>query len=144
MTQKPAVVHNTPVPQSRTQRIDPRDTLTDTPELRFLRDEIEALLGSPTVRRSLHVPTIKYAEDQEAVAPEQLGKEWLARATESAPSPSESESLFDGELAALDSEEIGEPEALSGELDEGDIYERDTEPSIDAQWVREAVRVAGK
>ena len=75
MTQKPGVVHETPVPQSRTQRTDKRDTLTDTPELRFLRDEIEALLGSPTVRRSLHVPTIRYAEDHDSVAPEALGKE---------------------------------------------------------------------
>lgn len=143
MTQKPAVVHNTPVPQSGTQRTEQRDTLTDTPELRFLRDEIEALLGSPTVRRSLHVPTIKYAEDHEAIAPEELGKEWLERATESGVSPRESESLLEGELAAIDSDDIAEPEAPP-ELEEDDIYERDTEPSIDAQLVREAVRVAGK
>jgi hypothetical protein len=145
VTQKPAVVHKTPVPESRTQRTDQRDTLTDTPELRFLRDEIEALLGSPTVRRSLHVPTIRYAEDHEAIAPERLGKEWLERATESESSPSESESLPEGELAALDSDEIAEPEPATAELEEDDdIYERDTEPSIDVQLLREAVRVAGK
>jgi len=144
VTQKPAVVHKTPVPQSRTQRTDQRDTLTDTPELRFLRDEIEALLGSPTVRRSLHVPTIRYAEDRDAVAPERLGKEWLERATESTPSTAKSENLPEGELATLDSDEIAEPEAAPAELEDDDIYERDTEPSIDVQLVREAVRVAGK
>ena len=142
MTQKPAVVHKTPVPQSRTQRTDQRDTLTDTPELRFLRDEIEALLGSPTVRRSLHVPTIRYAADHESLAPEQLGKESLQRATESEPSSSESDSPPEGELAALDSDEIAE--SAPAELEEDDIYERDTEPSIDVQLLREAVRAAGK
>ena len=124
MSQKPAPkVHITPVPESRTRRSEERDTLNDTPELRFLRDEIEALLGSASVQRATHAPAISYGDDHEAIAPEDLGKEWLERATEAEPSPGASQA----EPALDDS-----------------MFERDTEPSVDAKLLREALRAAGK
>lgn len=101
-------VHITPVPESRTQRSEERDTLNDTPELRFLRDEIEALLGSASVQRAIHAPAINYGDDHE---------------TEAEPSPSAAQA----EPALDDS-----------------MFERDTEPSVDAKLLREALRAAGK
>ena len=61
---KPAVHHQTPVPQSRTVKRDPAEPkpIDDTPELQFLRDEIEALLGSPTVLRAGRAPSVPNAE----------------------------------------------------------------------------------
>lgn len=95
MTHQPAAsAHHTPIPESRTQSTDERDTLNDTPELRFLRDEVEALLGSAAVRRALPV----------------------AINGESPPAPPFDES----------------------------ILERDTEPSVDVQLLRDAARAAGK
>jgi hypothetical protein len=70
VTNNLAPKHNTPVPESHTQRSEERDTLNDTPELRFLRDEIEALLGAASVQRSTPAPRIGYADDHEAVASE--------------------------------------------------------------------------
>jgi hypothetical protein len=103
VTHKPAAAHETPLPPSHTAMRDQveRDTLNDTPELRFLRDEIEALLGSATVRRALRAPSVSYADDHVTVTPEELAKD-----------------------AAFD--------------------ERDTEPNVDVQLLREAVRAAGK
>ena len=96
MTYKPAAAHHTPPLPSQTVKRDPpeRDTLNDTPEARFLRDEIEALLGSPTVRRAMRHPSVSYADQ-------------------------------------------AEEDAVS-------FDERDTEPSIDVQPLREAMRAAGK
>ena len=96
MTHQPAVsVHETPIPESRTQSSEERDTLNDTPELRFLRDEVEALLGSASARRAVQVASIN-----------------------------------------------AEP-PLSSSFDDS-MFERDTEPSVDVQLLREAVRAAGK
>lgn len=139
MTHQPAAKHFTPVPESRTQRSAERDTLNDTPELRFLRDEIEALLGSATVRRAQHAPSISYADDHGAIAAEDLGKEWLERATESEPSPSES-----GSLETLPVAEIADGDEADTVEFERSIYERDTEPSIELQLEREAARAASK
>ena len=148
MAHKPAKVHDTPVPESTIQRSDERDTLNDTPELRFLRDEIEALLGSATVQRAMHAPHINYADDHEAIAPEDLGKEWLERATESEPSAHASELSPEGtiDVDAIDVEVLEESPDSARDTAEFDnsIYERDTEPSVDVQLLREAVRVAGK
>jgi hypothetical protein len=101
-------VHITPVPESRTQRSEERDTLNDTPELRFLRDEIEALLGSASVQRAVHTPAINYGADHETEA-------------EASPSAARAEPELDGAM-----------------------FERDTEPSVDAKLLREALRAAGK
>jgi hypothetical protein len=96
VTHHPAASANdTPIPESRTQSTEERDTLNDTPELRFLRDEIEALLGSATARRAMHAPS------------------------------------------------INEKPALTPTSDDS-LFERDTEPSVDVQLLREAVRAAGK
>jgi hypothetical protein len=113
---KPAAHHDTPVPQSRTVERDPAEPkpIDDTPELQFLRDEIEALLSSPTVLRGAPAPSVPNADDHAAIAPEDLAKELLERATESGPSPSEAEPGSDGE--------------------------RITQPSIDVQLLREAAR----
>jgi hypothetical protein len=110
VTQKTTALHDTPVPESQTQSLAERDTLNDTPELRFLRDEIEALLGSASVRRAVREPAINYAEQ---ATPED---------------------------AALQSDEI--TEEISAELDRS-VYDRDTEPSVDVQLLREAARAAG-
>ena len=113
---KPAAHQPTPVPQSRTVERDPAQPkpIDDTPELQFLRDEIEALLSSPTVLRAAPAPSVPNADDQAAIAPEGLAKEWLERATESGPSPNEAEPGPDGE--------------------------RTTQPSMDVQLLREAAR----
>ncbi len=87
-----ATRHDVPEPESHTQPIAERDTLNDTPELRFLRDEIEALLGAASVRGATHDPRIAYL----------------------------------------------------AESDDDSIHERDTEPNIDAQLVREIARTVGK
>ncbi len=108
MTRKPAAPHDTPVPESQTQSLAERDTLNDTPELRFLRDEIEALLGSATVRRAVHEPAIKYAEQ---------------------PTP-EDAALQSDEIADEITDEITAEVASSG-------YDRDTEPSVDVKLSRE-------
>lgn len=61
MTHQPTgSAHDTPGPESRTQSTEERDTLNDTPELRFLRDEIEALLGPSSVRRPVRDVTVDY------------------------------------------------------------------------------------
>ena len=60
MAHQPVTVPDTPVPESATQRSDERDTLNDTPELRFLRDEIEALLGAAAVVHANREPAIHY------------------------------------------------------------------------------------
>ena len=96
MTHQPAAsAHDTPIPESRTQSTEERDTLNDTPELRFLRDEIEALLGSASARRTVEA------------------------------------AIINGEAP------------LSSSFDDS-MFERDTEPSVDVQLLREAVRAAGK
>jgi hypothetical protein len=119
VTQKPAALHDTPVPESQTQRSAERDTLNDTPELRFLRDEIEALLGSPTVRRAARGTAISYADDHVP--------------NESAVSP-------DGRLEVMPADEIAEED--TAEFD-GSAFARDTEPGADAQRLRDAKRGAG-
>jgi hypothetical protein len=68
---KPAAKHDTP--QSQTPRIAERDTLTDTPELRFLRDEIAALLGAAAVQRMADDPV--YTRDTEPSVDVQLQRE---------------------------------------------------------------------
>ena len=142
MTHKPVAKPFTPVPESHIERSAERDTLNDTPELRFLRDEIEALLGSATVQRTAQAPRISYADDHDAIAPEDLGKEWLERATESEQSPSESKLPVSLQALPIDEDDdAGEEDTAEHEPS---IYERDTEPSIDALLVREAVRLAGK
>jgi hypothetical protein len=140
VTHKAAPHQQTPVLQSRTRAAE-RDTLVDTPELRFLRDEIEALLSSTTVQRSKHAPVISYADDHGGIAPEDLGKEWLERATEAEPQPSVAETEFDDDLNVVPVDEIADTERLG--LGESD-FDEDTEPSVDARLVREAVRTAGK
>jgi hypothetical protein len=62
VAQQPAKTDDTPVPESTTQPTDERDTLNDTPELRFLRDEIEALLGATAVRGASREPAINYED----------------------------------------------------------------------------------
>jgi len=121
---KPAAHHQTPVPQSRTVEREPaeRKPIDDTPELQFLRDEIEALLSSPTVLRGALAPSAPSADDRAdaedgaASAPEDPAKEPLERGAESGsnPSPSEAEPGPDGE--------------------------RITQPSIDVQLLRDAAR----
>lgn len=68
MTEKSALVDDTPVPESEARWSEERDTLNDTPELRFLRDEIEALLAAPSVRRKGPVPVIHYRDEAASVA----------------------------------------------------------------------------
>ncbi len=94
MHHPPIASAHAPGPEGRTPSMEERDTLNDTPELRFLRDEIEALLGSTSVRR----PVCDAAIDYEP-------------------------SLSPAEQA---------------------MFERDTEPSIDVQLIREVVRAVGK
>jgi hypothetical protein len=119
VTQKPAVPHATPVPESQTRSVE-RDTLNDTPELRFLRDEIEALLGSPTVRRATQGPAISYASDH---------------------APSEAAAAPGDPRDVMPADEIADED--TAEFD-GSAYARDTEPSIDVQRLRDAARGAGK
>jgi hypothetical protein len=138
---KPAAKLDTPLPQSQTQRAAERDTLNDTPELRFLRDEIAALLGSPTVQRAVHAPSINYADDHDAIAPEALGREWLERATEAESSASGPDPL--SLLEASASEESVDVEEDTEVLPRS-VYTRDTQPSVDVELQREAVRIAGK
>ena len=151
MTQKPALKHDTPVPQSH-ERLAERDTLNDTPELRFLRDEIEALLGSTTVQRATRTPIIHYADDDETVSPENLGREWLERATESEETLERPDHDPDSTLETVPIEEIADEENEDERSDEerasdavirDSIFDRDTEPSVDAKLVQEAVRTAG-
>jgi hypothetical protein len=138
---KPAAKVDTPLPQSQTQRAAERDTLNDTPELRFLRDEIAALLGSATVQRAVHAPRINYADDHGAIAPEDLGKEWLERATEAEASASSPDplSLLDASASEESADVEEDTEVLSRPLST-----RDTQPSVDVQLQREAARIAGK
>ena len=63
MIEKSALVDDAAVPESQAEWSEERDTLNDTPELRFLRDEIEALLGAPSVRRTSHTPVIHYPDE---------------------------------------------------------------------------------
>lgn len=151
MTQKSALKHDTPVPESHERQAE-RDTLNDTPELRFLRDEIEALLGSTTVQRATRSPLIHYADDDDTVAPEDLGREWLARATETEQSLELPEQDPDSTLETVSLEEIADEEDEDEREDEelaskavirDSIFDRDTEPSVDAKLVEEAVRTAG-
>ena len=151
MTQKSALKHDTPVPESHERRAE-RDTLNDTPELRFLRDEIEALLGSTTVQRATRTPIINYADDHDTVAPEELGREWLERATESEQSLELPEQDPDSTLEAIPLEEIADVEDEEERADEelvsdavirDSVFDRDTEPSVDAKLVQDVVRTAG-
>jgi len=150
--QKSTANHETPVPRSHERQAE-RDTLNDTPELRFLRDEIEALLGSASVRRTPRSPIIKYADDHDAVAPEDLGRQWLERATESEQSVASPGSAADGSLESVAPTELedGDDEEDEESEDEDEdaltrdsFFDRDTEPSVDAKLVEEAVRAAGK
>ncbi|HEX3776657.1 MAG TPA: hypothetical protein VHV51_19425, partial [Polyangiaceae bacterium] len=113
----------------------------DTPELRFLRDEIEALLGSTTVRKSKHAPTISYAEDHGGIPPEDLGKEWLERATEAEPQTSNAEAELGDALDVVPVDPITDAAAFGLE---DSTFDEDTEPSVDTKLVQEALRVAGK
>ncbi len=152
MTYKSAARHQTPVPESHERQAE-RDTLNDTPELRFLRDEIEALLGSTTVQRATRSPMINYADDHDAIAPEELGREWLERATESEESVELPEQDPDSTLETVPLEELAEDEDEVERADEerateavvrDSLFDRDTEPSVDAKLVQEAVRTAGR
>lgn len=153
VTQKSAVKHDTPVPQSYQRKVE-RDTLNDTPELRFLRDEIEALLGSSTVQRATRQPMIDAADDHEAVAPEDLGREWLERATESEENVELPEQDPEGRLETVPIEQLAEnenDEAEDAEVNRAEravirdsFFDRDTEPSVEAKLVNEVVRTAGK
>ncbi len=152
MTQKSALKHDTPVPESH-ERFSERDTLNDTPELRFLRDEIEALLGSSTVQRATRTPRIEYADDHDSVAPENLGREWLERATESEEIIELPDEDPDSTLETVPLDEIADEEDDDERADEerasdavirDSVFDRDTEPSVDAMLVQEAVRTAGR
>lgn len=151
MTQKSALKHDTPVPESHERQAE-RDTLNDTPELRFLRDEIEALLGSTTVQRATRTPIIHYADDDDTVSPENLGREWLERATESEETLERPEQDPDSTLETApldeiaddaDEDERADEERASEAVIRDSIFDRDTEPSVDAKLVQEAVRTAG-
>ena len=126
MTQKPAAPHATPVPESQTRSVE-RDTLNDTPELRFLRDEIVALLGSPTVRRPTPGPAISYAVDH---------------------APSEAATDPDDACDMMPADELADEETAefdgSAYARDTEPYARDTEPSLDVQQLRDAARGADK
>lgn len=65
MTHQSAAVYDLPSPPSQTARHDSsaRELLEDTPEFRLVRDEIEALLGAPTVHCSTPVSHIRDATE---------------------------------------------------------------------------------
>jgi len=144
VTHKPAAKYDTPVPRSHQRQVE-RDTLNDTPELRFLRDEIEALLGSTTVQRATRTPRINFADDHDAVAPEELGatesEETVELPERDADTTLETVSL--DELADEEDERSAEAEAERA-MTRDSFFDRDTEPSVDVKLVREAVRAAGK
>ena len=111
-----------------------RDTL-DMEALDLDGDGLASFASAPTALRAPISPSISYADDHEAIAPEDLGKEWLERATESEQSGSLSPTA--AQISALSIEEIAEAA-------DDDIYERDTEPNIDVAALRAAAQHSGK